>query len=85
MLKKRLVYPKRRNYEIFTIKGIICTHIEQKDKSVLRFDGKVNRKGKEHENFHSLKDKYKFEENSLIQVIKGNNVIPITGNKEYNH
>ena len=64
---------------------MICTHIEQKDKSVHRFDEKDNRKGKEHENFHLLKDKYKFEENSLIQVIKGNNVIPITWNKEYNY
>ncbi len=37
-------------------------------------------------NFIFLKTTIKFEENSIIQMINmGNNVISITGNREYNY
>ena len=81
-----MAHPKGRNHKTFTIKGIICTHTKQKDKSAYEFDENAKRKGKGHENFFFLSTTTKFEENSIKQIIKiGNRVISIIGNWEYNH
>jgi hypothetical protein len=62
-----LAYPKGRNHKTFTVKGIICTHIKQKDKNAYGFDENAKIKGKGHENLHFPKDNYKVLENSILQ------------------
>jgi hypothetical protein len=62
-----LVYPKRSNYKILTIKGIICTHVKQtKIKVHIALMRTLKENGKSMKNFIFLKTATRFEENPII-------------------